>query len=157
MSFEPMQGIAVAQTPALVAPPLPPRRVSNNPPRLYSSLTDDELHIHLRRFNKQARHITAVSLPPGRLDFSPSASNGEAFSPDKLRSNLERLYLTVIKDVERALQEIKRLRSWSNPLRTFVWAAVSHARCRWHHILAHTRFLHLRFTSVHGALSGSDR
>lgn len=120
-------------TTALAPPPLPPRRVPQSravsvPPRLYAGLTDDELHAHLRRFNKQVTNIGAVHLPPDKLDFGPalsSSSNGEAFSPEKLKSNFERVYLTVIKDVGVAVKHVTRIRSWEDPFRTAAWFIVS--------------------------------
>jgi hypothetical protein len=40
-------------------------------------------------------HVKAIDeVPPGGLDLNISPN--EEFSPDKLRSNLERLYMTVV-------------------------------------------------------------
>jgi hypothetical protein len=48
-----------------------------------------------RRFNKQIYYVKAApSVPPGGLDLS--VVKQDEFSPDKLRSNIERLYMTAI-------------------------------------------------------------
>lgn len=54
-------------------------------------------------------------MPP-LLDLQPSPD--ELFSPDKLRSNLERFYSTVVIGSIRFGKEIMRLRSWDERFRT---------------------------------------
>lgn len=61
-------------------------------------------------------------MPP-LLDFQPSPD--ELFTPDKLRSNLERFYPTAIVGLIRFGKEIMRLRSWDEANRTAAFLAVS--------------------------------
>ncbi len=49
----------------------------------------------------------------------------EEFSPDKLRANIERLYMTVIINLLGALKHIARLRSWRESRRTAAFCVVS--------------------------------
>lgn len=47
-------------------------------------------------FQQQVVHVRAIPPPPpGVLDLE--IHDGEEFSPDKLRANVERLYLTVVR------------------------------------------------------------
>ena len=49
-------------------------------------------------------HVKAIKYrPPGGLDLN--ISDEEEFSPDKLRANLERLYMTVVRIAESELSE----------------------------------------------------
>lgn len=89
-------------------------------------MSDDTLYSLLRRFNKQVTAIRAAEIPPTRLDFSPAPD--EAFDPDKLRSNVERIYLTVVKDLMTLGKHLMLLRSWDNPMRTGSFASASLTR-----------------------------
>lgn len=53
---------------------------------------------------------------PGGLDLN--VADGEEFSPDKLRSNIERLYMTVVIGMMSFFNHIARLRSWRERRRT---------------------------------------
>lgn len=53
-----------------------------------------------------------------------NVADDEEFSPDKLRSKLERLYVTVIVSLIAAGKHIVRLRSWREPRRTAAFCAV---------------------------------
>lgn len=62
-------------------------------------------------------HVKAIEGPvPGGLDLN--ISEEEEFSPDKLRANLERLYMTVIIGLAGFAKHIARLRSWNESRRT---------------------------------------
>jgi hypothetical protein len=60
--------------------------------------------------------------PLDGLDFN--IADEEEFSPDKLRSNIERLYMTVIVGMASFWKHIARLRSWRERKRTMTFAAV---------------------------------
>ena len=68
-------------------------------------------------------HVKAIpQAPPGGLDLN--IADEDEFSPDKLRSNIERLYMTVIIGMISFGKHIARLRSWREPRRTAAFAAV---------------------------------
>src|SRR3954452_19639800 len=68
-------------------------------------------------------HVKRLSEPPiGGLDLN--IADEEEFSPDKLRSNIERLYMTVIIGLVGCSKHIARLRSWREQKRTISFAAV---------------------------------
>ena len=52
-------------------------------------------------------------------------ADDEEFTPDKLRANLERLYMTIIIGFMTFGKHIARLRSWREPRRTSWFLAVS--------------------------------
>ncbi|KIW93899.1 uncharacterized protein Z519_05214 [Cladophialophora bantiana CBS 173.52] len=92
---------------------------------LVGGLPNDELWTLIRRFNKasQMYHVRAIpQAPPGGLDLN--TADDEEFSPDKLRSNIQRLYMTVIVGLIAFGKHIARLRSWREPRRTAGFAAV---------------------------------
>ena len=68
-------------------------------------------------------HVKAIPLaPPGGLDLN--IADEDEFSPDKLRANLERFYMTVVVGMISFGKHIVRLRSWREPRRTGGFAAV---------------------------------
>ena len=68
-------------------------------------------------------HVKAIpEAPPGGLDLQ--GANEDEFSPDKLRANIERLYMTVIIGLLGFGKHIARLRSWREPRRTAGFAVV---------------------------------
>lgn len=68
-------------------------------------------------------HVKALAEPPlGGLDLN--IADEEEFSPDKLRANIERLYMTVIVGLVGTWKHIARLRSWRERNRTITFAAV---------------------------------
>jgi Protein of unknown function (DUF3292) len=68
-------------------------------------------------------HVKALPVaPPGGLDLN--IADEDEFSPDKLRANIERLYMTVIIGLIAFGKHIARLRSWREPRRTAVFCAV---------------------------------
>ena len=98
---------------------------TNVPTPLVGGLPNEELWTLVRRFNKQMYHVKATNDPmlPG-LDLN--IVDEDEFSPDKLRSNIERLYMTVIIGMMGFGKHIARLRSWREPRRTACFCAVSH-------------------------------
>jgi hypothetical protein len=68
-------------------------------------------------------HVKVLQEPPlGGLDLS--IADAEEFSPDKLRANIERLYMTVIVGLVGFWKHIARLRSWRERNRTIAFATV---------------------------------
>ncbi|KAK5118040.1 hypothetical protein LTR62_004086 [Meristemomyces frigidus] len=89
---------------------------------LVGKLANEELWVLIRRFNKQMYHVKASPHPPpGNLDLN--IAEEEEFSPDKLRANLERLYMTVGISLLAAFKHIARLRSWREARRTGAFLA----------------------------------
>ncbi|KAI9659915.1 MAG: hypothetical protein M1821_001267 [Bathelium mastoideum] len=87
------------------------------PEPLVARLPNDELWVLVRRFNKQMYHVKEYPYPvPGNLDLQ--IADDEEFSPDKLRSNIERLYMTVAIGLLAFVKQIIRLRSWRETRRT---------------------------------------
>lgn len=68
-------------------------------------------------------HVKSLEHPPmSALDLE--IADEDEFSPDKLRANLERLYMTVIVGMTAFAKHIARLRSWREPRRTGAFFAV---------------------------------
>lgn len=66
-------------------------------------------------------HVTAIdTAPPGGLDCH--IADEDEFSPDKLRANLERLYMTIGVGMIGFFKHVVRLRSWKEPRRTAAFA-----------------------------------
>lgn len=87
------------------------------PKPLVGGLPNEELWLLIRRFNMQMYHVKEYPYPvPGGLDLNVAAE--EEFSPDKLRCNVERLYMTVIVGLIAFAKHIVRLRSWRETRRT---------------------------------------
>ncbi|KAF2135300.1 uncharacterized protein K452DRAFT_323134 [Aplosporella prunicola CBS 121167] len=87
------------------------------PSPLVGGMDNEELWMLTRRFNKQMYHVKEVPHPvPGNLDLN--IADEEEFSPDKLRANIERLYMTVGIGLMGAVKQIARLRSWRETRRT---------------------------------------
>lgn len=67
-------------------------------------------------------HVKAIPTSvPGGLDLN--IADEEEFSPDKLRANIERLYMTVGIGLLATVKHIARLRSWKESRRTGCFAA----------------------------------
>ncbi|KAK3386185.1 hypothetical protein B0H63DRAFT_415410 [Podospora didyma] len=89
---------------------------------LVGGMDNEELWLLIRRFNKQIYHLKATPFPPpGGLDLN--IADEEEFSPDKMRANIERLYMTVGVGLLAFVKHIARLRSWRETRRTFYFAA----------------------------------
>src|SRR5271169_1052334 len=68
-------------------------------------------------------HVKALPEPPlGGLDLN--IADEEEFSPDKLRANIERLYMTIIVGVVDFGKHIAWLRSWRERNRTIAFMVV---------------------------------
>ncbi|KAJ9645964.1 hypothetical protein H2199_003007 [Coniosporium tulheliwenetii] len=92
----------------------PPEKI---PKPLVGGLPNEELWLLVRRFNKQVYHVKeTLHPPPGGLDMY--IADEEEFSPDKLRSNIERLYMTIGVGLMGFWKHIVRLRSWRETRRT---------------------------------------
>lgn len=116
-------------------------------PDLVGGLDNEELWTLIRRFNKQMYHVKATTAPLlGGLDLN--IADEDEFSPDKLRANVERLYMTVIIGLMGFGKHIARLRSWREPRRTGAFAAVISQRI--------CRDANLSLTSCSGLCSGVD-
>ncbi|QSZ33151.1 hypothetical protein DSL72_002737 [Monilinia vaccinii-corymbosi] len=90
---------------------------------LVGGLPNEELWTLVRRFNKQMYHVKSLPEPPlGGLDLN--IADEEEFSPDKLRANIERLYMTVVVGLVTLWKHIARLRSWRERGRTVVFASI---------------------------------
>ncbi|KAF9631644.1 hypothetical protein BFW01_g2506 [Lasiodiplodia theobromae] len=84
---------------------------------LVGGMDNEELWLLVRRFNKQIYHVKQYDRQvPGNLDLN--IADEEEFSPDKLRANVERLYMTVIIGILGAGKQVARLRSWRETRRT---------------------------------------
>ena len=93
------------------------------PKPLVGGLPNDELWTLVRRFNKQMYHVKATNATLlGGLDLN--IVEDEEFSPDKLRANLERLYMTVIIGLMGFGKHVARIRSWREPRRTTAFCVV---------------------------------
>ncbi len=112
--------------------------VSNVPTPLVGGLPNEELWVLVRRFNKvrnplwfdsryleglaysftqQMYHVKATTAYlPGGLDLN--IADEEEFSPDKLRANIERLYMTVVSRICRTrcylTNQSRSLASWAS-------------------------------------------
>ena len=97
---------------------------ADTPRELVGGLSNEELWTLIRRFNKQMYHVKATKAPLyAGLDVN--IVDEDEFSPDKLRSYVERLYMTVIIGLIGFGKHIARLRSWREPRRTGAFLAVS--------------------------------
>ncbi|KAF2115696.1 hypothetical protein BDV96DRAFT_54618 [Lophiotrema nucula] len=92
-----------------------PEQAIMNP--LVGGISNEDLWVLVRRFNKQMYHVKEIPHPPpGGLDLN--IADEEEFSPDKLRSNIERLYMTMGIGMLGFGKQIVRLRSWRETRRT---------------------------------------
>lgn len=86
-----------------------------------------------------------VQPPPGNLDLN--VADDEEFSPDKLRANIERLYMTVGLGMMGFVKQIARLRSWRETRRTAWFCTVRAMNIIWkgeRYMLTFTRRISLR-------------
>lgn len=93
------------------------------PPPMIRGLQNEELWTLVRRFDKQIFHVKSIDEPPlANLDLN--IADEEDFSPDKLRAQLERLYMVVLICLFSAWKHIVRLRSWREYKRTSAFLGV---------------------------------
>ncbi|KAK6812134.1 hypothetical protein RU639_012080 [Aspergillus parasiticus] len=91
--------------------------------RIVAGLSNEDLWMLIRRFNKQIYYVKAVpDAPLQRLDLN--RAEDEHFSPDKLRATLERFYTTIVVSLTALYKHIVRLRSWREPRRTGLFCGV---------------------------------
>ncbi|KAJ5692847.1 hypothetical protein N7462_002270 [Penicillium macrosclerotiorum] len=91
--------------------------------QLISGLSNEDLWMLLRRFDKQVYNVKAVpEAPMQRLDLTRAVE--DEFSPDKLRATLERFYTTVVVSLTSFVKHIARLRSWKESRRTAIFCVV---------------------------------
>ncbi|KAL7779945.1 hypothetical protein CFE70_009963 [Pyrenophora teres f. teres 0-1] len=90
---------------------------------LVGGLGNEDLWLLVRRFNKQMYHVKEIpTAPPGGLDMN--IADEEEFSPDKLRANIERLYMTIGIGLMGFGKHIVRIRSWRETQRTAWFCSV---------------------------------
>ncbi|EPQ28282.1 uncharacterized protein PFL1_04109 [Pseudozyma flocculosa PF-1] len=80
-------------------------------------LKNESLWLLVRRFNKQTYRVKKVDRTDA-TGLDCYISHDEQFSPDKLKSTLERLYISVVVGVVAAFKHVARIRSWTEPRRT---------------------------------------
>ncbi|PYI21218.1 hypothetical protein BO99DRAFT_380649 [Aspergillus violaceofuscus CBS 115571] len=92
----------------------PPEQIHE---RVVSGLSNEDLWMLIRRFNKQIYYVKALpEAPLQRLDLN--RAEDEQFSPDKLRATLERFYTSIVVSLTAFVKHIARLRSWRERNRT---------------------------------------
>lgn len=99
------------------------------PKEVVEGIDNEELWKIIRRFDKQMYHVKAIPgskrgpYPEREMDLVNAVD--EEFSPDRLRSNIERLYINFVVGSAAFFKHIARLRSWTEFNRTASWCAVS--------------------------------
>lgn len=87
------------------------------PTPMMRGLKNEDVWQLVRRFNKQIYHLKTIEGPPqGGIDLN--IADQDAFTPDKLRSTLERVYMTIGLGLAAFVKHIARLRSWKEWKRT---------------------------------------
>ncbi|KAJ9490942.1 hypothetical protein VN97_g2312 [Penicillium thymicola] len=89
---------------------------------LAKGLSNEDLWMLIRRFNKQIYHVKAVH-DTAALNLDLNRTENEQFPPEKLRMTLERFYISVVVGVTEFFRHITRLRSWKEPARTTIFCA----------------------------------
>ncbi|KAF7182921.1 hypothetical protein CNMCM7691_002665 [Aspergillus felis] len=85
-------------------------------------LSDEDLWMLIRRFNKQIYHVKAAANTASEgLDLN--RAQDEQFPPEKLRITIERFYMSVVIGMVGFCSHIARLRSWKEPRRTAIFCA----------------------------------
>ncbi|KAJ3497064.1 hypothetical protein NLG97_g2185 [Lecanicillium saksenae] len=91
--------------------------------RLVQGMRNHQLWTLIRRFNKQSFEVRAIDEPPlAGLDMN--IADKDEFSPDKLRAQLERAYISVVLRVLSAWGHVARLQSWREGRRTCAFLAI---------------------------------
>ncbi|KAJ5129891.1 uncharacterized protein N7515_005930 [Penicillium bovifimosum] len=89
---------------------------------LAQGLSNEDLFMLIRRFNKQIYHVKAVH-DTASLNLDLNRTENEQFPPEKMRMTLERFYISVVVGVTELFRHITRLRSWKEPTRTTIFCA----------------------------------
>ena len=96
---------------------------ANIPAPVVGGLQNEELWTLMRRFDKQVFHVKKIHVPPlANLDMN--IADEEEFSPEKLRAQLERLYMVIAVGLVSLWNHVVRLRSWKETRRTAAFMAV---------------------------------
>ncbi|PKY01189.1 hypothetical protein P168DRAFT_293026 [Aspergillus campestris IBT 28561] len=90
---------------------------------LAAGLSNEDVWMLIRRFNKQIYYVKAADNPAGS-DLDLNRAEDEQFPPQKLRITLERFYTSVIVGITALFSHIARLRSWKEPRRTASFCGV---------------------------------
>lgn len=98
-------------------------QVHRVPRPLVGGLRNDDLWTLIRRFDKQVFYVRSIDEQPlGELDMN--IADDDEFSPEKLRAQIERLYMSVFVQLFSFWKHIVRLRSWKEYQRTSAFLAV---------------------------------
>ncbi|KAJ5583056.1 hypothetical protein N7535_001676 [Penicillium sp. DV-2018c] len=89
---------------------------------LAQGLSNEDLFMLIRRFNKQIYHVKAVH-DTAALNLDLNRTENERFPPEKMRMTLERFYISVVVGVTEFFRHVTRLRSWKEPARTAMFCA----------------------------------
>lgn len=90
---------------------------------LVDGISNEEIWMLIRRLNKFVFSVKHTSrVPLDGLDFT--ASPEQEFSPNKMRAELERLYMGIIIGMLAFIKHVSRLRSWNEKTRTGVFCLV---------------------------------
>ncbi|PNP45527.1 hypothetical protein TGAMA5MH_02750 [Trichoderma gamsii] len=93
------------------------------PQPVVGGMRNEELWVLIRRFNKQVFEVRSIEKAP-LADLDMNIAEDNVFSPEKLRAQLERLYMTIAVSMICLWKHIARLRSWRETERTAVFLAV---------------------------------
>ncbi|KAG7416034.1 hypothetical protein Forpe1208_v006860 [Fusarium oxysporum f. sp. rapae] len=86
-------------------------------------IKNEDIWLLVRRFNKRVFHLKyAPDHPEDEMDFN--VAEEEQFSPNKLRAQIERLYMGAILGFIMLRQHLSRLQSWREPRRTSCFCLV---------------------------------
>lgn len=90
---------------------------------LVDGISNEEIWMLVRRLNKVAFHVKTTSRASSDgLDLGAAAD--QEFSPNKMRAQLERLYMGIIVSGLSAVKHLSRLRSWNEKTRTGAFCLV---------------------------------
>ncbi|CAI7610773.1 unnamed protein product [Penicillium pancosmium] len=91
--------------------------------RLIAGLSNENLWMLIRRFDKQVYNVKAV--PDAQLqNLDLTRADDDEFTPDKLRATIERFYTSVVITLASFVKHVARLRSWKEPRRTAIFCLV---------------------------------
>lgn len=99
------------------------KEVQYVPQPVVGGLRNEELWTLIRRFNKQIFEVRSIETAP-LADLDMNIAEDDVFSPEKLRAQLERLYMTIVLSMVCLWKHIVRLRSWRETKRTALFLAV---------------------------------
>ncbi|KAH7305979.1 hypothetical protein B0I35DRAFT_111005 [Stachybotrys elegans] len=98
---------------------------SKVPQPVVGGITNEELWTLIRRFNHHIFNVRRIEQPPlGGLDMNIADDQDFYFSPEKLRAQLERFYISVVVSIFTAWKHVAQLRSWREWRRTSCFLGV---------------------------------